>query len=307
MKKVFISCPPMLGEKAQISELASQTGLDLVCGDVLQTLSEEQLLETLPQFDGWIAGDDVANRKVLTRASEGKLRAIVKWGIGVDNIDGEAVGDLGIRFANTPGMFSHEVADLAMAYLVGLTRKIGLVDRAVRQGDWIKPQGVSLFGKTAGVVGLGNIGRQIIKRLNVAGVKTLGYDPVVESHEVAEMCTWPDRLSECDFLLFSCALVADNWHMLNEDTIDLAKPGCYVVNVSRGPLIDQGALEQALLSGRVGGAALDVFEVEPLPEESPLTTMQNVILGAHNASNTREAVQATNIKAVRLIAEMLVN
>lgn len=305
MKKILITCPPMLKETRQIEELAEQLGLQATRADVIQTLTEGELLEILPDYDGWIAGDDPATKKVLHRAQGGRLRAIVKWGIGIDNIDLQAIDDLGLRFANTPGMFSDEVADLAYGYLISLVRKITLIDKSVRTGHWIKPQGMSLRGKTAGVVGLGNIGKSIIARLHTSGVSTIGYDPFVEELPSSEIRSWPEGLEICDFLFLACALTESNQHLINEQSISRMKPGAYLINVSRGPLIDEKALIKSLEEGHIAGCALDVFEQEPLDDRSPFALSENTVLGSHNASNTKEAVQATNERAMNLLHEML--
>ncbi len=305
MKKVFISCPPMLAEQEQIHELAEQFNLEAICADVVQTLTEQELSEVLPTCDGWIAGDDPGTRRVLTAGRSGSLSAVIKWGVGVDNIDQVAAADLGLGFANTPGMFNHEVADLAYGYLINLVRHIRSIDQSVRSGGWIKPQGTSLHGKTAGVVGLGNIGQEIIRRLNVSGVSVIGYDPYAKPHENYEIAEWPARLEECDFLLLCCALTEDNRHLINEQALSAAKEGLYLVNVSRGPLVDQAALLAALQSGRIAGAALDVFEQEPPATDDPLLRFDNCVFGSHNASNTREAVRATNARAMELLHGLL--
>ncbi len=304
MTSVFISCPPMLKEQAQIQELAKAHGLDVTCAEVVQTLSEDALCNLLPEFDAWIAGDDPGTERVLRTAHAGRLRTLVKWGVGVDNIDRSAAEALGIAFAHTPGMFNHEVADLAYGYLINLVRHIRQIDQGVRAGQWPKPQGTSLFGKTAGVVGVGNIGREVARRLRVSGVRVIGYDPYAEPHEAYELASWPQRLEECDFLLLCCALTPDNRHLINEQTLRSSKPGVYLVNVSRGPLIDEQALVTALRDGRVAGAALDVFEQEPPAIDHPLLAFEQCIVGSHNASNTREAVRATNARAMQLVVDL---
>ncbi|MCR9260197.1 MAG: hypothetical protein NXH95_10775 [Pseudomonadaceae bacterium] len=305
MNKILITCPPMLKEPEQINELAQKFDMQATEAEVIQTLTEQELLELLPEYDGWIAGDDPASRTVIQAARGGKLRAIVKWGIGVDNIDLHAVEEFGLQFANTPGMFSDEVADLAYGYLINLVRKITQIDKSVRAGQWIKPQGMSLRGKTAGVVGLGNIGKSIIARLHTSGVSTIGYDPFVEALEGSEIRNWPEDLGRCDFLFLACALTESNQHLVNSDAISHMKPGAYLINVSRGPLIDERALLRSMQDGHIAGCALDVFENEPLDTASPFALSDQTVLGSHNASNTKEAVQATNERAMSLLHDML--
>ncbi|MBC7180014.1 MAG: hypothetical protein H5U14_07955, partial [Roseovarius sp.] len=192
-----------------------------------------------------------------------------------------------------PQMFGAEVADVATGLVIGLARQLFLIDRGVRAGGWPKPAGISLAGRTVGVIGLGDIGRNTVTRLQALGLKAIAYDPGVDGNAgIAglERAAWPDRVGDCDFLVFTCALNKHNFHMLNADVLARCMPGVRIVNVARGPLIDEQALIAALLSGHVHSAALDVFEIEPLPMDSPLRTMERCIFGSHNGSNTVDAV-----------------
>lgn len=293
MKDVLVTCPPMLGQINLFMDYAAERGLKLHPAKVTQILSEPELKDLLPGYDGWIIGDDPATRAVFQAGNAGRLRAAVKWGIGVDNVDFAACKDLGIPIINTPMMFGTEVADVATAFVIGLARQLFLIDRGVRAGKWLKPAGISLTGRRAGVIGLGDIGRNVATRLQALGMTVISYDPGVQGDAgIAglERAAWPERVGECDFLVFTCALNKHNFHMLNADVLARCMPGVRIVNVARGPLIDEAALIAALQSGHVHSAALDVFEVEPLPEGSPLREMERVILGTHNGSNTVDAV-----------------
>ena len=301
MHKVLVTCPPMLGQFHKFVEPAKLLGLELVPAQTTQVLSEEELIELLPSFDGWIIGDDPATKKVFEAGVDGKLKAAVKWGIGVDNVDFVACKDLGIPITNTPNMFGGEVADVGIALMLGLARQTYFIDRGVREGGWPKPAGMSISGKHIGVVGFGDIGRNLIKRLSGFDVTVTAYDPGIEGNqgfEFVKRANFPDGLNECDFLIFTCALNKHNYHMLNETTLALMKAGSRVVNVARGPLIDETALVNALESGHIAAAALDVFEVEPLPTNSPLRDMPQCIFGSHNGSNTVEGVERATMKAL---------
>ncbi len=304
MKDVLVTCPPMLGQIDLFYDYAVERGLKLRPAQVTQILSEDELCEQLPNYDGWIIGDDPATRRVFETARQGRLRAAVKWGIGVDNVDFDACKDLDIPIINTPMMFGTEVADVATGFVIGLARELFSIDRGVRAGDWPKPAGISLIGRRIGVIGLGDIGRNTATRLQALGMQVVAYDPGVEGDagiEGLERATWPNAVEDLDFLVFTCALNQHNFHMLNADVLARCKPGVRVVNVARGPLIDEAALISALQSGRVYSAALDVFEVEPLPMDSPLREMDRCILGTHNGSNTVDAViRATHTAIDRL-------
>lgn len=163
--KILVTCPPMLGMINEFIPYAAQQGFELVPAKVTQTLTQDELVGLLPQFDGWIIGDDPATRRVFEAGQAGRLKAAVKWGIGVDNVDFAACKDLGIPIINTPQMFGGEVADVALGYVIGLARQLFSIDRGVREGGWPKPPGISLAGKTVGLIGLGDIGRALAKRL----------------------------------------------------------------------------------------------------------------------------------------------
>lgn len=293
MKDVLVTCPPMLGQIDRFTAYAAERGLKLIPATVTQILSEPELIQQLPDYDGWIIGDDPATRAVFEAGRAGRLRAAVKWGIGVDNVDFGACKDLGIPIINTPMMFGTEVADVATAFVIGLARQLFLIDRGVRAGQWLKPAGISLQGRRVGVVGLGDIGRNTVTRLQALGMQVVAYDPGVEGDlgiVGLERAIWPDRVEALDFIVFTCSLNAHNVHMLNADVLTRCQPGVRIVNVARGPLIDEAALITALQSGHVHSAALDVFEVEPLPPGNPLREMDRVILGTHNGSNTLDGV-----------------
>ncbi|WP_421133883.1 phosphoglycerate dehydrogenase [Alteromonas sp. A079] len=308
MHKVLVTCPPMLGQFHKFIEPAKKLGIELIPAKTTQVLTEEALIALLPGFDGWIIGDDPATRQVFEAGVKGNLKAAVKWGIGVDNVDFDACKDLCIPIINTPNMFGGEVADVGIALMLGLARHTHSIDRGVREGGWPKPAGISISGKHIGVVGFGDIGRNLIKRLSGFDVTVTAYDPGVEGNQgfdFVKRMPFPDGLSECDFLIFTCALTKQNYRMLNKTTLAAMKPGSRVVNVARGPLIDEKALVQALQSGHIAAAALDVFEIEPLPMESELRALSHCILGSHNSSNTVEGVDRATFKALEEIAGFL--
>ncbi len=306
--KILVTCPPMLGMIDSFRSLFARYGAELTAPKVVQTLSVEELKALVPQHDGWIIGDDPANREVFTAAKAGRLKAAVKWGIGVDNVDFAACKELGIPITNTPNMFGGEVADIAVGYVIALARETFEIDRGVRAGEWPKPRGISLAGKTVALVGFGDIGRNTARRLLAADMKIVAYDPFAKpAPELAavQMATWPQRIDEADFIVVNCALTDSSRHMLNAEVLARVKPGVRVVNVGRGPVIDEPALVEALQSGRVYSAALDVFEVEPLPMNSYLRSHPRCVFGSHNASNTADAVARTSEIAIGKLMEFL--
>jgi D-3-phosphoglycerate dehydrogenase / 2-oxoglutarate reductase len=300
--KLLVTCPPMLGLIDEFVPLAREQGFELVPAKVTQTLSEEELMSLLPHYEGWIIGDDPATRRVFEAGKAGRLKAAVKWGIGVDNVDFKACKDLGIPVINTPQMFGGEVADVALAYVIGLARELFTIDRGVRAGAWPKPPGISLAGKKVGLVGFGDIGRAAARRLLACEMEVVAYDPGIEGDgglAGVQRAAWPERVEEVDFLVFTCSLNDRNRHMLNAEVLARCKRGVFVVNVARGPLIDEPALTAALQSGQVRAAALDVFEIEPLPADSPLRAMPQCVFGSHNGSNTKDAVRRASHEAMK--------
>ncbi len=288
--------------------LFAQHGATITTPNVVQTLSVEELKQLVPQHDGWIIGDDPATREVFEAGKAGKLKAAIKWGIGVDNVDFAACKDLGIPITNTPNMFGGEVADIAVGYVIALARQTFEIDRGVRAGEWPKPCGISLAGKTVALVGYGDIGKNTARRLLAADMTVLAYDPYAPDDSAmpqVQRATWPERIHEVDFIVINCALTPSSHHMLNAEVLAQCKLGIRVVNVGRGPIIDGPALEAALETGQVFSAALDVFETEPLPMHNPLRSHPRCVLGSHNASNTADAVTRTSQIAIQHLIKFL--
>ncbi len=306
--KVLVTCPPMLGMIDEFRELYSRHGITLLTPKTVQTLSEEELVELVPGCEGWIIGDDPATRRVFEAGRKGKLRALVKWGVGVDNVDFDAAKALSLPVSNTPGMFGGEVADVALGYIIALARHTYEIDREVRAGGWPKPRGVSLAGARLSLVGLGDIGRNIAQRALACGMDITAYDPDLPSELIPEgvkVASWPDGVEAADFLVLACALTPSSHHLVNAQLLERVRVGVRLVNISRGPLVDEAALVAALADGRVHSAALDVFETEPLPASSPLRQHQQCIFGSHNGSNTAQAVRRASEEATRIMLRFL--
>lgn len=302
MHRVLITCPNLINTIEHYTDIFASHNIEIVIPDFVQQLSEAQLLDLIGEFDGVIAGDDPFTGRVFEKAT--RLKVMAKWGVGVDAIDLAAARRLGIPVYNTPGAFSDEVADVAMGYVILLARQLHRIDRAVRQGKWIKPLGVSLRGKSLGVIGVGGIGQSIVRRGIAAGMIPIGYDvqeiPQSFRQETGlQQMSLVDLLAQADFIVLSCNLTQENHHLLNDAAFEQMKDGVYIVNVSRGPLIDEAALLKHLGTKKVAGAAMDVFEHEPLSPQSDLHLFDNCIFGSHNSSNTREAVMRVNELAIQ--------
>lgn len=303
--RILVTCPPMLKQIETYRHLFEEKGIELVTPNVVQVLTEEELIDLLPRMDGWIIGDDPATEKVFKAGVDGNLKAAVKWGVGIDNVDFQACEKLNIPITNTPGMFGMEVSDVAIGLMLNLTRKLHIIDREVRKGNWIKPVGNSTAGKKVGIVGFGDIGSSIGRKLLSFNMEIIGYDPFAESFKGIELKSFPDGLESLDYLFLACALNKSTYHLIDSNILSKLKKTCYIINVSRGPLVDELALIQSLKNEEIGGAALDVFEEEPLKTSSELISFENCIFGSHNGSNTKEAVDNTSYKAIQLLFDFL--
>ncbi|QMW04580.1 phosphoglycerate dehydrogenase [Spirosoma foliorum] len=307
--KVLITCPPMLGQLAEFLPIFEEAGIEVIAPKVIQILSEEELLDLVPTVDGWIIGDDQATEQIFRAGKAGKLKAAVKWGIGVDNVDFKACKELGIPIINTPMMFGAEVATIAVSYVLGLARQTYYIDREVRAGNWVKPAGMSLAGHTVALVGFGDIGKATARFLKAFDMHINVYDPFATRTEADEeayrFLNFPEGLEAADFVVTTCALTHATKHMINTETIQLMKDGVRIVNVSRGPIIEEAALIAALKNGKVHSAGLDVFEIEPLPMESELRQFDLCIFGTHNGSNTIQGVRRASHQAIRSIFKFL--
>lgn len=277
---------------------------------VIQKLNEFELLQIIDRFDGVIAGDDEFTARVLEKGK--RLKVIAKWGVGVDGIDVETAKRLGIHVYNTPNVFNDEVADVVMGYIILLSRQLHKIDLSIHDGKWLKIQGVSLAGKTLGIIGMGSIGRALARRAVSSRMNIIGYDLApVDNALIREigicMTTLDELLQNSDFISLNCNLTTSNCNMIGREEFSLMKTGVFIINTARGPLINEEALIQALRDGKVAGAALDVFKEEPLPIDSLLREFDNCVFGSHNSSNTYEAVIRTNELAIQNLLKGLEN
>lgn len=305
--RVLITNLMMLQEQPRFAATLAERGIEAVFHPVRQALTEQELLPLMGSFDGWIAGDDAVTGAVLDRALP-RLKVIAKWGTGVDSFDLAAAAQRGVPVFNAPGAFRHAVSEVALGYMLGLSRYLVATDRAVRDGGWPKPCGPGLYGKRVGIVGFGAIGQGVAERAHAFGMQILAHDPAqpkIDAAHAPRYLPLEELLTQSDVLCLCCNMSAENRHMLNAARLALLPEGALVVNVARGGLIDEAALTDALQRGHVGGAGLDVFEVEPLPMESPLRGMENVILGSHNANNQWAAIEAVHERTLACLYQGL--
>lgn len=311
MPKALITCHHLQRHFAAFRPQYEMMGVEPILPRIAgQQLDAAGMREVIKGVDAVIAGDDIIDASVLQVAKDSGITAVIKWGIGTDGIDKVSATKLGIPVYNTPGVFANEVADLAMSLLLNITRGTHHMHRSIEDGGWLKVEGRTLAGMTAGVIGLGSIGQAIAKRAAAFGMNVIGCD-VAEIPKAALLSSGcrqvplEDVLRQSDVLLLACNLTPENRHLINEGAFKLMKHGVFVVNVSRGQLIDEVALVAALAGGKVEGAGLDVFEVEPLPASSPLRKFDNCVFATHNGSNTREAVHRINQMTTDILFHVL--
>ena len=303
---VLVTCRQMQVELPLHRERVESLGYEVLAPDLgaRQQFTAAELLEYRDRLVGIIAGDDLLDREFFAGAS--KLKAVIRWGIGMDSVDHDAAREHGVPVRNTPGVFGYEVADSAFGYILNLVRGYIAVDAAVRRGEWPKFEGITLAGTTLGIVGFGAIGRQIAKRGLGFDMNVVAFDPFVDTApEGVSLVDLDTLMSTSRFIVLACPLTPETFHIIDAARLELARSDAYLINVARGPVVSEEDLIAALTRGGIAGAALDVFEVEPLPAASELRSLPNVILGAHNGSNTREGVTRASKTAVDFLIEEL--
>lgn len=306
--KVMITAPYMQPVVDRFRPTFAENDVELFVPPVNERFEEAELLNWVADIDGVICGDDRFTERVLMGAP--KLKVLSKWGTGVDSIDRAACERLDIAVRNTPNAFSVPVADTVLGYMLCFARNLPWMDRSMRNGDWHKLPSVSLRECTLGVIGVGNVGKAIVRRAIAFGMRVLGNDVVDMPPEFVtttgiKMVSKEELLDEADFVSLNCDLNPTSFHLMNDERLALMKPSAVLINTARGPIIEEAALLRALQSRRIRGAALDVFEVEPLPKESPLRTMENVMLAPHNANSSPTAWERVHINTIDNLLEEL--
>ncbi len=306
--RVLVTAPYARAELPRYREVLERHGVELVVPEMEERLEEAALLERVAGIDGALCGNDRFTARVLEAAD--RLKVVAKWGTGIDAIDGDAAVRLGIAVRNTPGGLTEPVADTTLGYLLAFARNIPWMDRDVRAGGWQKTRGRTLGESTVGVVGVGTIGRAVIRRLGAFGATILGndvreVDPAFLGEWQVEMTPLGDLLARADFVTLHTDLNPTSRHLISRPQLRRMKPTAYLVNTSRGPVVDEAALVEALREGRIAGAALDVFESEPLPPDHPLLACERCLFAPHSASTSPRAWAGVHRSTVRQLLEAL--
>ncbi|MFQ5907935.1 MAG: hydroxyacid dehydrogenase [Thermoplasmata archaeon] len=293
---------------------------DLLHEEALQSLrrhydvtAKEAQPGELPGLIGDFEALIVRSRTKVTRevlAQAASLRVVGRAGTGVDNIDVEAATELGIPVVNAPGGSAQSVAELAVGLMLSLARRIPEADRTTKAGQWEKARlrGGELAGKVLGLIGSGRIGSLVAQICQDLGMETVAFDPYLEPLAAQERGIWLASLEQvlqrADFVSVHATLTDETHYMLSSAEFARMKPTAYLINAARGPIVEEPALVEALRSGQIAGAGLDVFEREP-PADSPLLAMENVVLTPHIGAATEEAQRRTGLLVVEQVTKVL--
>jgi D-3-phosphoglycerate dehydrogenase len=306
--KVLISAPYMQPVIERFRPIFEQANVEIVLPVVHERLEEAELLQLMSDIDGVIAGDDRFTAKVIENSP--RLKVLSKWGTGIDSFDKEACQKAGVAIRNTPNAFSEPVADSVLGYMLAFVRRLHWMDKQMKAGIWDKIPGRSLRECTLGIIGLGNVGKAVVRRAYGFGIRILASDPVcppndfLQDYNVA-MVSQVELLQQADFVTTNCDLNPTSHHLMSYAQFAMMKPVAVLINTARGPIIDEAALVEALQTGKIAGAALDVFEDEPLPMDSPLRQMDNVMLAPHNSNSSPEAWENVHHNTIRNLFEVL--
>ena len=307
----------MLPPKVLIADAISQRGIDELSRDneldvaIKTGLGEEELIALIAPFSGLIVRSQTRVTADVLNAGA-KLRVVGRAGVGMDNVDVETATRRGIVVLNAPGGNTVSTAEHAFSLLLAVARKIPQADANVRSKNWDKKnfEGVELYNKTLGVIGMGRIGSELSRRAIAFGMRVMAYDPYLSATrartlQVEVVDELDDLLSSADFISLHTPLTAETRHIVDAVRLQKTKRGVRIINCARGGLIDEAALVQALQAGHVAGAALDVFEIEPLPADSPLRGAPNLVLTPHLGASTVEAQESVGIEIAQSIRAAL--
>ncbi len=299
---ILLSAPYMIPFADRFVPMLEAEGCNVIVPTVNERLEEHELLGLIGEIDGTICGDDRYTRRVLESAP--RLKIISKWGTGIDSIDRVACDELGIRIGNTPNAFTIPVADSVFAYMLAFARQTPWMDQHMKAGRWEKIPGQTLSECTIGIVGVGNIGKEVARRAVAFGMTVLGTDiKPIDNHFLAattmQVVSLDELLKRSDFVTLHTDLNPTSHHLMNAASLARMKSDAVLINTSRGPVVDEKALVAALKKGKIGGAGLDVFEVEPLPQDSPLKQMSNVLIAPHNSNSSPAAWERVHQNSIR--------
>ena len=279
-------------------------GAELILAQVRE---EEDLIRACKEADGLINQYALLTRKVLQGLP--KCKVVSRYGVGVDSIDLKAATDLGIIVANVPDYCIDEVSNQTIAMILSLIRKTAFFDQKVKSNQWDFHLGIPMYrlnGKTLGLIGSGRIGLEVAKKISAFGVKVIAFDPYLQkTEEGIELTDFDTVLKTSDVISIHCPLNESTHHLMGERAFQKMEKKPILINTSRGPIVDEKALIQALVEGRVSGAGLDVIEKEPPDSQNPLLKMENVILSPHVGFYSVESISELKRRTAENVAKVL--
>jgi len=280
-------------------DLEAQVG-EVIYNTKGRPLTSDELVQVIPQIDGYIAGLDKIDRAVIGAAR--RLKVIARYGVGVDGVDLNAAKEKGIVVTNTPGANSASVAELTVGLILSLARDIPDAAQETKSGHWPRLSGISLEGKVIGLLGFGAIGRQVAHRLVGFNCRILAYDPYPDREyaqtTAVELVSRDEVVGKSDFLSLHLPLSQETQDLVDSTFIQKMKPGAFLINTSRGELVDELALYAAIQSGQLSGAGLDVFTQQPPDADNPLLALPQVIATPHMGAHTDGATNAMGWRAL---------
>lgn len=285
-------------------DLLAASGMDVRYATQARPLTADELSELLEGCAGVILGVDEASGPVLRGAAE--LTTIVRFGIGTDNVDLAVAHELGIRVSRTLGATTTSVAELSLGLMLAAARSIPMMDRGVRAGSWTRPNGIELAGRTLGLVGTGRIGREVAARARAFGMTVIGHDPLADEGDIP-LVSLEELLARADVISIHAPHTPETHHLVDAAFLAAMRPDSLLINAARGGIVDESALAHALVRGPLAVAALDSFELEPLPDDSPLRDVPNVILTPHCGAATADAIVRAGVLAVEELMRGLAN
>lgn len=283
-------------------QMLLDAGFELRCNDSGNRPTPEDLKQMLDGAFAVVAGTEKYTADVLAAADQ--LKAVIRFGVGTDNFDIPAMREKGLAIGVIAN--HNSVAEFALTLMLGMIKNLPRLDNAARDGQWARFPMRELSGKTVGIMGFGRIGRRLAELLKGFDTKLLAYDPFIPQEAIqacgAEPVTMEQLLQRSDVVSLHMPSTPDTYHLINAETLAMMKDGAYLVNTARGALVDEKALYEALTSGKLSGAALDVFEKEPITKDNPLFTLDNAVFAPHVSALSFE----TNYNGSIICAESII-
>ena len=303
--KVLVATRSFGSTSSKPWDVLNQANCEIVKADMTQKMTEEYLIELLQGVDGAIIGVVPMTANVLEHAP--RLKVVSMHGVGVDHIDLTVAAQKGVVIANCQGANDQSVADLTIGLMISVARDIPILDKAVRGGGWGAHAGSELWKKTLGLIGLGRIGQGVARRALGFDMQVLAYDPYIQAENLDQdisLVSLNEVLRNADFVSLHATLSEETRRMIGSPQLQAMRSSAYLINTSRGALVDERALYAALVKKQIAGAALDVYDVEP-PIDNPLLQLENVVVTPHIGAHTQESIERVGVMAAENVLMVL--